>query len=206
MIETGLRERKKQRTRETIVAVALELFAERGYQHTTVAEIAEAAEVSKATVFAYFPSKEEIVFADTAPLRAELFHELEHRTANLSAQETLRRFVAEYLLAPDDRELLRERLIAEDEHLRAHYRARLAEVEDAIAAAIAVDLGEPRDSLRPRLAAAAVLAALAVAKEHARCIKSRTASRDEPIAVIDEALAFLAGGLAAITTNESSAQ
>ena len=71
---------------------------------------------------------------------------------------------------PIERELLRERLIAENEQLRSHYRARLAEVEDAMAAAIAVDLGDAADSLRPRLAAAAVMAALTVAKEHARCI------------------------------------
>lgn len=196
MLETGLRERKKHRTRETIVTVALELFAERGYPGTTVNDIAEAAEVSKATVFAYFPSKEEIVFADTAPLRAELFHELKQRSAGLSAQQTLRAFVAEYLLAPDQRELLRERLIAENEQLRNHYRARLAEVEDALAVAIASDLGEPADGLRPRLAAAAVLAALNVAKEHAR-LNSR-GSTEDAIAVIDEALAFLDGGLAAI--------
>ena len=90
MLETGLRERKKQRTRETIVTAALELFAERGYQQTTVAEIAEAAEVSKGTLFAYFPSKEEIVFADTAPLREELLRELQPPHGGLSAQETLR--------------------------------------------------------------------------------------------------------------------
>jgi AcrR family transcriptional regulator len=201
MLEAGLRERKKQRTREAIVTVALELFAERGYPRTTVNDIADAAEVSKATVFAYFPSKEEIVFADTAPLRAELVHELQHRSAGLSAQQTLRAFVAEYLLVPDERELLRERLIAENEQLRSHYRARLAEVEDAMAVAIAADLGEPADGLRPRLAAAAVLAALNVAKEHARRLNGRNDSRDEAIAVIDEALVFLDGGLAAISSN-----
>ena len=83
MVE-GLRERKKQRTRETIVTVALELFAERGYQQTTVAEIAEAAEVSKGTVFAYFPSKEDIVFADTAPVCEDLLRQLRDREPDRS--------------------------------------------------------------------------------------------------------------------------
>jgi len=81
----GLRERKKQRTQETIVTVALELFAERGYQQTTVAEIAEAAEVSKGTVFAYFPSKEDIVFADTAPVCEDLLRQLRDRAPDRSA-------------------------------------------------------------------------------------------------------------------------
>ena len=172
MLETGLRERKKQRTRETIVTVALDLFAERGYQQTTVAEIAEAAEVSKGTLFAYFPSKEEIVFADTAPLRERA---AARAAAALGAAcrrwRRCARSSPSTCIAPDQRELLRERLIAENEQLRSHYRARLVEVEDALAAAIAADLGEPADGLRPRLAAAAVLAALTVAKEHARCVQ-----------------------------------
>lgn len=202
MVE-GLRERKKQRTRETIVTVALELFAEHGYQQTTVADIAEAAEVSKGTVFAYFPTKEDIVFADTAPVCDDLLHQLRERPADRSALDVLRSFMGEHVVAPDERRLLRERLIASDEQLRSHYRARLAEIEDAMAAAIAGDLGAGPDDLRPRLAAAAVMAALAVAKDHARRVRGRTASREEAAAVLDEAVAFLTAGLAAMSEAEA---
>ncbi|MEU6392882.1 TetR family transcriptional regulator [Streptomyces sp. NPDC046939] len=63
----GLRERKKQRTRQTLSDVAVRLFLERGYDKVSVAEVAAAAEVSKPTLFRYFPAKEDLVlhrFAD----------------------------------------------------------------------------------------------------------------------------------------------
>jgi AcrR family transcriptional regulator len=58
---TGLRERKKNATWELLRNTALDLFEERGFENVSVAEIAAAAEVSKATVFNYFPSKEDLV-------------------------------------------------------------------------------------------------------------------------------------------------
>ena len=60
----GLRERKRRRTFKAIHDAALRLFEERGYGAVTVADIAEAAEVSRATVFAYYPAKEDIVAGD----------------------------------------------------------------------------------------------------------------------------------------------
>ncbi|MEU3724575.1 TetR family transcriptional regulator [Streptomyces sp. NPDC031705] len=64
---TGLRESKKLRTRRQLAATALELFLERGFDAVSVADVAAAAEVSKPTLFRYFPSKEDLVldrFAD----------------------------------------------------------------------------------------------------------------------------------------------
>ena len=67
----GLRERKKQRTRQALIDAAFALISQHGYEQTTVAEIAEAADVSTRTFFLHFPAKEDVLLAD-GDLRIEL--------------------------------------------------------------------------------------------------------------------------------------
>jgi AcrR family transcriptional regulator len=61
MSETGLRERKKRRTYQVLSDTAVRLFLEKGFDAVSVAEVAAAAEVSKPTLFRYFPAKEDLV-------------------------------------------------------------------------------------------------------------------------------------------------
>ncbi|MFG2050613.1 TetR family transcriptional regulator [Micromonospora sp. NPDC048935] len=61
----GLRERKKRRTRAALITAAVELVSSKGYDETTIAEIAAAADIAPRTFFAYFPGKEDILFADS---------------------------------------------------------------------------------------------------------------------------------------------
>ncbi|MFJ8784643.1 TetR family transcriptional regulator [Streptomyces sp. NPDC102476] len=61
MNDPGLRQRKKQRMYETLSEIAIRLFLEKGFDAVSVAEIAAAAEVSKPTLFRYFPAKEDLV-------------------------------------------------------------------------------------------------------------------------------------------------
>jgi AcrR family transcriptional regulator len=84
----GLRERKKAKTRAAIQEHALRLFKERGYEATTVDEIADAAEVSPSTFFRYFPTKEDVALYDA--LDPLLLEALVNQPAELSPVGALR--------------------------------------------------------------------------------------------------------------------
>src|SRR5687767_12101173 len=89
----GLRERKKQRTRQQIIEAAMGLFAERGYHATTIADIAAAADVAPRTFFSYFPSKEAVVFHDVDRQLDSLAAALRDRLPGESVFEALRRWI-----------------------------------------------------------------------------------------------------------------
>ena len=78
----GLRERKKERTRRLLADVALELFETRGYDRTTVDDIAAAADVSPRTFFRYFAAKDEALFDRGADVRHQFWAMLDSRPAD----------------------------------------------------------------------------------------------------------------------------
>ncbi|MGV4984659.1 TetR family transcriptional regulator [Streptomyces sp. NPDC001709] len=90
-----LRERKKQRTREALLRAALELFTTRGYEHTTVDEIAEAVDVSQRTFFRYFAGKEDAAFAVQEMTEARFVEAIRARPAHEAPLEALRQAVLE---------------------------------------------------------------------------------------------------------------
>jgi AcrR family transcriptional regulator len=196
--DLGLRERKKQRTRELIAETALALFSEHGYQATTVADIAASAEVSERTVFGYFPTKEDILFADHLALEQGLAEALGEKPDGTSVLDVLREFVVENVSRFDIQARIRWQIVRHDDLLLAHQRARQASFGEVIAKAIAAELGERVDDLRPQLVTAAVIAAFTATYEHRYRARSQSASRAQAVAVIDEAITFLRGGLAAI--------
>jgi AcrR family transcriptional regulator len=196
---TGLRERKKQRTREAITRAAVELFAERGYQATTLADIAEAADVSTRTIFAYFPSKEDILFCDYAAMRDALSRALAERPGGKDALGTLRDFIVTAAVKKGELQAKLEGVIAGDVTLNSHKRARLAQLQELLAAAIADDLATGPDDLRPHVAAASLTAAFEVLDEKGQAPPA--SSSDAIAAAIDPIISFVRAGLQALTAS-----
>jgi AcrR family transcriptional regulator len=97
----GLRERKKQQTRAALVEAAARLFAEKGYDKTTVAEIAAAADVSTRTFFSYFHAKQDVLFAGTDQ-RLKAIAEAFNKVQADSPLEAVRRVLEHVLAASDD--------------------------------------------------------------------------------------------------------
>jgi AcrR family transcriptional regulator len=112
---SGLRERKKARTRTEIQQQALRLFREQGFHATTVEQVAEAAEVSPSTVFRYFPTKDDLaVLDDHLPLAAAITRAFEAQPADVPVMRALRVALRSAFedLRPDERGARVERDVA----------------------------------------------------------------------------------------------
>lgn len=165
MSEHGLRERKKRETRQRISDAATGLFIERGFDDVTVAEVAEAADVSKMTVFNYFPRKEDLFFdreqeavallsgavRDRGPgesvlggLRGMLLRLLAERHPFSGADPAYRRFFG---------------VIRDSPALQARGRELAEELENELALLFAEATGAAPEDREPRLVAALALAA-----------------------------------------------
>jgi AcrR family transcriptional regulator len=102
MAGTGLREEKKARTRRLIADTAARLFAERGYERVAVSEIARAAEVAEATLYNYFPTKEQLVLDREEQIQDELSDLIRSRPAGTSPAAAVRDFVLQTVAAIRD--------------------------------------------------------------------------------------------------------
>jgi AcrR family transcriptional regulator len=185
-----------------------ELFAERGFPATTISDIAAAADIAPRTFFACFPSKEDVVFAHFDEYAATLQQHLDERVPDETTFDALRAWTAELIEAtePEERErdAIRKQLTCDNEGLEAHERHLLSRFETVIAASVARDLGDEPDDLRPRLVAAAALAALTSIEPPEPKDHTQPPSPEE-LAVLDEAFAFLPGGIAALQERRGAA-
>lgn len=152
----GLRERKNARTRDAIERAAAELALEQGYDHTTVDQIAERADVAPRTIYVRYPTKEAILFSETEG--ASSFHEWIDGTDD-DLVERLGRFVQARVAAGQenaDLQRLKMRAIWTDPYLRRTLRGKLEGAEQLICASLAAELGLPADDSGPRVFAGAI--------------------------------------------------
>jgi AcrR family transcriptional regulator len=186
--EVGRRDRKRQETRDRIAEAARTLFGERGFDGVTVAEIAEAADVSEQTVYNHFPTKEDLVLWRRGTFEAELLEAISGRAPEESALSAFHRFLTQPRggQAPDDA-AVRERIdvllrtamgsrapgahegtIMDSPGLRARERSIVAGYTTSLAAMLAEDTGAGPDDIEPQVAAAAMLGVTQALIDHAR--------------------------------------
>jgi AcrR family transcriptional regulator len=159
-----LRERKKQRTRDALLRAAVELFTTRGYEGTTVDDIAEAVDVSQRTFFRYFAGKEEAALALQELVVARFVEAVRERPAGEAPMEALRQSVLEgwetlneviEAVVPVELYLRLYRVVESTPVLLAAHLRRNEEIEETLARVLAEREGVDVDAdPRPRLAVA----------------------------------------------------
>jgi AcrR family transcriptional regulator len=156
--QPGLRERKKAKTRASIREHALRLFREQGYAATRVEQIAEAAEVSPATFYRYFPTKEDVVLQDD--LDVLTLDALDAQPPGLSPVAAVRAAVADARAGFTEEERKRFRQTTELTMAVPEIRARaldeFARTIDVTAAVLAKRSGREPDDIAVRALAGAV--------------------------------------------------
>ncbi|MGO1056153.1 TetR/AcrR family transcriptional regulator [Crossiella sp. CA198] len=199
----GLRERKKQRTREAIAEAAIALFLDRGFDQVSVAEVAAAAEVSKRTLFKYFPSKEDLVVQRFADHQDESARYVRARVAGESPLAALERGWLDALRRQDPNtglcdlpEVVRfYRLITGTESLTARLRRYIEDARALLADAL-VAAGYPPRRARLVAAQAGALETLLMQENAIQIAAGRSAAEvyPEAVAALTEAFKLLRDG------------
>ncbi|MFH8369284.1 TetR family transcriptional regulator [Streptomyces sp. NPDC018031] len=198
----GLRERKKLRTRRALIEAAVRLVAERGYEETTVAEIAAAADVSTRTFFSYFPGKEDVLFADSQERVDALVREVTGRRPGETVAQLLLRALRVSVVSPDATEdltgelpSLRVRLILSSPALQARALHWLFEAQRQLTGALLASCGDEIDEPEASAAVGALVGALV---NTALIRLAREATAEELRTALDRAANVALGGLAGI--------
>lgn len=197
MATASLRERKKVATRHLLMNVALERFAAQGFDHTTVEEIAAAADVAPRTFFRYFPAKVDVLFADHPEEIALVRETLAARPPGEPVVESVRRAVLDGIgkaVADPARFLTRSRIVATVPAAHAHSRYLDARFEDVIAEAVAAEGREPATGLHARVIARTSWGAACAARD----LWVSSGGSADPRALVDQAFDLLQHGVLSV--------
>ncbi len=194
---TGLRERKKARTRAAIREQALRLFREQGYAATTIEQIAAAADVSPATFFRYFPTKEDVVLQDDFDIVT--LEALDQQPADLGPIAAFRGAAAAARAQMSAEDVARfaetTRLTLGVPEIRARALDELVRTTDVITAAIAARIGRSPDDFASRNLAGAIIGVIMAAAMPWHAFGDGGTDVDEMFDRIDAGLAHLEAGL-----------
>jgi AcrR family transcriptional regulator len=189
----GLRELKKQQTRQLIADTAWQLFADRGFDRVTVAEVARQAQVAEATVFNYFPTKEDLFYSRLETFGAGLLEAVAAREPGEPALAAVRRYLLGSgglltQIAAGDAEALQRlrtvsRVIAASPSLLAREQQAIARSTDALAELLAAETGAPADDVTARVAANALLGVQRTLVDH---VRRRVLADDQPERLADD--------------------
>lgn len=181
---------------------ALRLFHERGFDATTITDIADAAEISRRTFFSYFPAKETVAFVAMDEDIVDLEDRLASREMGEHALDTWAAWALDrHVRHTTPQERARRELVRTTPSLSASERVRLGRVEELLAEALAEDLGIEPGAAAPRLAAAsaaALLHAMGVAYDEASPDRHRGPKAPTAESMVGETMEFLRAGLAAL--------
>jgi AcrR family transcriptional regulator len=172
---SGLRERKKEQTRQLIADTARRLFAERSFEEVTVAEVARAADVAEATVFNYFPTKEDLFYSGLEAFEDALLSAIRERDPGESVLAAFGRFVLEPrgLLAARDPDAVEHlaaisRVITESPALLAREQRIFAGYTSSLARELAQETRTRPDAIEPWVAANALMGVHRALVDYAR--------------------------------------
>jgi AcrR family transcriptional regulator len=190
---SGLRERKKARTREAIIDAALDLFGRKGFEATTIEDIAAAADVSPRTFFRYFDSKVDLVMAHNEAHGDKIGPLIAARPATEGPLEALRQVLQQMLLERlAEPSVVREfQVMMSSPTLRKMAREHFYEEEAELISAFAARLGTGDDDLTANVMASAAAATIWTVVE--RWLAGGKEVERLP-SMIDEAFALLEAG------------
>src|SRR5215203_5764084 len=155
--DEGLRARKKRAARGAIAATARRLFADRGYDAVTVAEVAAAANVSEKTVFNHFPTKEDLAFAGREEGIAQLVKAIAERSPGTPVLDVFRGLtrtvIHDFIAAGDDDLLAVAKILRDSRTLQERLTVGWESGAGAVTAAIAATSGDAGDDLVPAIVA-----------------------------------------------------
>jgi AcrR family transcriptional regulator len=201
----GRRDRKRLETRNVLAAVALELFAERGFDAVTVNDIADRADVDPSTFYRHFGSKEAVIFSDLGDWTGRLGDAVRAQPAELPLLETMRigiKDLAAIRRTDMDNERRRAELIESSPSVRAQGLAVREALIDEVALAVAERMAvDPARDSRPYLLAASCILAATWYRNHVVQTGDEPSSEEE---AVDRIMDLVQGFVAVFAEHETS--